>query len=58
MVEAIIGEMAKLCENTIAPLYQSGEGCKLEDGVVTTPKGFKEAYDEFVAGGWQVSATR
>ena len=55
MVEAIIGEMAKLCENTIAPLYQSGdeEGCKLEDGVVTTPKGFKEAYDEFVAGGWQ-----
>ena len=55
MVEAIVGEMAKLCENTIAPLYQSGdeEGCKLEDGVVTTPKGFKEAYDEFVAGGWQ-----
>ena len=30
MVEAIIGEMAKLCENTIAPLYQSGdeEGCE------------------------------
>ena len=55
MVEAIIGEMAKLCENTLAPLYQSGdeEGCKFEDGVVTTPKGYKEAYDEFVAGGWQ-----
>ena len=55
MVEAIIGEMAKLCENTIAPLYQSGdeEGCELKDGVVTTPKGFKEAYNEFVAGGWQ-----
>ena len=55
MVEAIIGEMAKLCENTIAPLYQPGdeEGCKLEDGVVSTPKGFKEAYNEFVAGGWQ-----
>ncbi|MCG8391614.1 MAG: acyl-CoA dehydrogenase C-terminal domain-containing protein [Pseudomonadales bacterium] len=55
MVEAIIGELAKLCENTLAPLYQTGdeEGCKLEDGVVTTPKGFKEAYDEFVAGGWQ-----
>ncbi len=55
MVEAIIGEMAKLCENTLAPLYQSGdeEGCKFENGVVTTPKGFKEAYDEFVAGGWQ-----
>ncbi|EKF73257.1 acyl-CoA dehydrogenase [Alcanivorax hongdengensis A-11-3] len=55
MVEAIIGEMAKLCENTLAPLYQTGdeEGCKFEDGKVTTPKGFKEAYDEFVAGGWQ-----
>ncbi len=55
MVEAIVGEMAKLCENTIGPLYQSGdeEGCKLEDGVVTTPKGFKEAYAEFQAGGWQ-----
>jgi hypothetical protein len=45
MVEAIIGEMAKLCENTIAPLYQSGdeEGCKLEDGVVTTPEGFQRS---------------
>ena len=55
MVDAILTEMAKLCENTIGPLYQSGdeEGCKLEDGKVTTPKGFKEAYDEYVAGGWQ-----
>lgn len=55
MVEAIIGEMSKLCENTLAPLYQSGDeqGCQLKDGVVTTPKGFKEAYDEYVAGGWQ-----
>ena len=54
MVEAIIGEMAKLCENTLAPLYQSGdeEGCKFEDGVVTTPKGFKEAYAKYVEGGW------
>jgi 3-(methylsulfanyl)propanoyl-CoA dehydrogenase len=55
MVEAIISEMAKLCENTIAPLYQSGdeESCSLKDGVVTTPKGFKAAYDEYMAGGWQ-----
>ena len=55
MVEAIVGEMARLCENTIAPLYQSGdeEGCRLEDGQVHTPKGYKEAYDEYVAGGWQ-----
>lgn len=55
MVDAILTEMAKLCENTIAPLYQSGdeEGCHFEDGKVTLPKGYKEAYDEYVAGGWQ-----
>lgn len=55
MVDAILGEMAKLCENTIAPLYQSGdsEGCTLKDGKVSTPKGFKEAYQAYVAGGWQ-----
>ncbi|HBL88357.1 MAG TPA: acyl-CoA dehydrogenase, partial [Alcanivorax sp.] len=29
------------------------ESCKLEDGQVTTPKGYKEAYQEYVAGGWQ-----
>ncbi|MBR9805349.1 acyl-CoA dehydrogenase, partial [bacterium] len=55
MVEAIIGEMAKLCENTIGPLYQTGdeEGCHFDNGQVTTPKGYKEAYQEYVAGGWQ-----
>lgn len=55
MVEAILSEVAKLCENTIAPLYQSGdeEGCKLKDGVVTTPKGYKEAYTAYIDGGWQ-----
>ena len=49
MVEAILGELAKLCENTIGPLYHSGdhESCKLEDGQVTTPKGYKEAYQEY-----------
>ncbi len=55
MVEAILTELAKLCENTIAPLYHSGdqEGCKLEDGQVRTPNGFPEAYAEYMAGGWQ-----
>ena len=55
MVEAILSEMAKLSENSIAPLYQSGdeEGCHFDNGKVTTPKGYKEAYDEYVAGGWQ-----
>jgi alkylation response protein AidB-like acyl-CoA dehydrogenase len=54
-VDAILQECAKLCEEVLAPLNLSGdqEGCKWKDGVVTTPKGFKEAYEAFVAGGWQ-----
>ncbi|MDX1588218.1 MAG: acyl-CoA dehydrogenase C-terminal domain-containing protein [Oleiphilaceae bacterium] len=59
MVDAILGECAKLCENVLSPLYQSGdqEGCTLKDGQVTTPKGYKEAYQEYVAGGWQGLST-
>ncbi|MCV4933075.1 acyl-CoA dehydrogenase N-terminal domain-containing protein, partial [Escherichia coli] len=47
MVDAILGECAKLCEEVIAPLYHSGdeEGCHLENGEVRTPKGYKEAYE-------------
>lgn len=54
VVESILEECAKYCENVAAPLYQSGdvEGCTLKDGVVTTPKGYKRAYDLFVEGGW------
>ncbi|RYZ98235.1 MAG: acyl-CoA dehydrogenase, partial [Moraxellaceae bacterium] len=54
LVEAIVDECGKFCENVIAPLNSSGdkEGCHWNDGVVTTPKGFKEAYQHYVAGGW------
>ncbi len=54
IVDAVIDEMARFCESEIAPLNQSGdvEGCKLEDGKVTTPKGFKEAYDIYKDSGW------
>nr|MBV6629924.1 acyl-CoA dehydrogenase C-terminal domain-containing protein [Oceanococcus sp. HetDA_MAG_MS8] len=54
IVDAVLEEMARFCESEIAPLNQSGdeEGCKLEDGKVTTPKGFKEAYQEFKEAGW------
>ena len=53
-VEAIFEEAAKFCENELAPLNQSGdeEGCHFENGEVTTPKGFKDKYDDFVANGW------
>jgi alkylation response protein AidB-like acyl-CoA dehydrogenase len=53
-IQAILEEAAKLCENVLFPLNRSGdeEGCTYENGVVRTPKGFKEAYDLFREGGW------
>ncbi len=53
-IHAILEEAAKLCENVLFPLNRTGdeEGCHYENGVVRTPKGFKEAYDQFRDGGW------
>lgn len=54
VVDAVLEEGAKLCENELFPLNRSGdeEGCSYENGVVRTPKGFKEAYKLFIDGGW------
>lgn len=55
ITRAILDESAKLANDVLAPLNRVGdsEGCKLADGVVTTPTGFKQAYAKFVEGGWQ-----
>ncbi|MGQ3670930.1 acyl-CoA dehydrogenase C-terminal domain-containing protein [Xanthobacter sp. TB0136] len=54
LIDAVLDEAAKFVTEVVAPLNQSAdlEGCTLEDGVVRTPKGFKEAYRTFIEGGW------
>ncbi|MDP9095599.1 MAG: acyl-CoA dehydrogenase N-terminal domain-containing protein, partial [Pseudomonadota bacterium] len=54
LIDAVIEQAATLSEEVLAPLNLPGdaEGCTFENGVVRTPKGFKDAYRRLVEGGW------
>jgi alkylation response protein AidB-like acyl-CoA dehydrogenase len=58
LMDSILEEAAKLTEEVLLPVNASGDelGCVLENGIVRTPKGFKEAYETFRAGGWTATA--
>src|SRR5579872_3248036 len=54
LLEDILSNAGKFCEEVLQPINQSGdeEGCHFENGVVRTPKGFKEAYKAYSEAGW------
>ncbi len=53
-MEDILTNAGKFCEEVLQPINQSGdeEGAHFENGVVRTPKGFKEAYKAYSEAGW------
>ena len=55
LVNAILEESGKMASEVLHPINHSGdqEGCHWDNGVVTTPKGFKDAYDLYRDSGWQ-----
>ena len=54
LVSAIMEEMGKFCDGVVAPLNGESDrnGARLENGVVRTTPGFKEAYAQYSEGGW------
>ena len=54
LIHEIIAQGARFAEEAVAPLNREGdeEGCKLVNGSVTTPTGFAQAYQQYIANGW------
>ena len=54
VLDAILEEAATFASEVLDPINRSGdkEGCTWNNGEVTTPKGFKEAYNQFAKAGW------
>ena len=59
LMDSILEEAAKVAEEILLPTNAPGDevGCTLENGVVRTPKGYKEAYNAFRDGGWTALAS-
>ena len=58
LLDAILGEAAKLANDVIAPASWDGDqqGCQLTDDGVQVPESFKQAYTKYVEGGWPTLA--
>lgn len=54
LINAVVDEASKFAEGTLSPINHSGDaiGCILENGQVTVPEGFKEAYKAYCDAGW------
>jgi acyl-CoA dehydrogenase len=54
LVDAILAEAGRFSSDEIAPLNEIGDkhGAVLKDGAVTTPPGWKDLYQSWIAGGW------
>jgi len=55
LVDAVLTENARLMQDVVAPLNRTGDTvpARWEEGVVVTPPGYRDAFRQFVAGGWQ-----
>ena len=54
LADMVLEECAKVCEEVLHPINHSGDqqGCQFDDGKVTTPDGFKQAYETYTQAGW------